>query len=249
MTHFRVLVSILALLIALSVSLFGAISQEDSLCTGNEVNERIILDEMNRFRIENGPVVLVPNDTLREVACFHARSLASSSEFGNVYRRDDTDISNWLSEAGYQGYPNGTDSGYRASADIFVNISDLSPIDLMREWNANVASYPSYFNQRFGDDRQPYYKQQYREVGVAQVYNSNNGLSYYVIVFGAEPNSFPIGVVLPQNLNVVITDGQSISSTDIIVSVAREIHDTTATLALMKLTECVFQNSHYQIPF
>ena len=204
-------------------------NRDESLCIGNEVNERIILDEMNRLRIENGPVVLVPNETLREVACFHARSLASSSEFGNVYMREETDLSDWLSEAGYRGYPNGTDSGYRASADIFVNISDLSPIDLMREWEADIASYPSYFNQRFGDDRQPYYKQQYREVGIAHVYDASNGLSYYVVVFGAEPNSFPIGVIEPDALNVVITDGQSISSTDIIISVAREIHETIPT--------------------
>lgn len=221
---------------------------EVSQCTGNEVSERLILNQMNQRRITNGPVVLVPNFTLREVACTHARNLTTRNinQLGNIYIETDnndvrTDVADWLAEAGYGGGYRGPNDGYRESTDIFVNISDISPENLISQWDANQPNFLSYYSQRFGIPDAPYYSQRYREVGIVHIYNELNGNNYYVIVFGAEADSFPVAITEPDSLHVVVEDGGNVTSQNIFVSIANEVHPTTGqsfnTIQWMRINE------------
>jgi|GEM_PF-4875713 len=142
--------------------------------------EIAIVNTINRRRVERNYVPYAVNPILSEAAHAHARELASRSpdSLGNVYQshQNGEGLEDWLADLGYRAYSD----GYTAALIAFVT-GDVPPGSVVDFWISEQ-----------GQESDSILSADYREIGLAYVYNSTAGRHYYVLIFGAQPGVLPV---------------------------------------------------------
>lgn len=241
----------LAVLCSFLLCLFAVPVEAQDDCPSPPESEKLILDAMNRIRLNNGLVLLAPNETLRQVACDHALNLVSrpNNNLRDPYLRMDnsgnfTGLDNWLAETDYGLYFDS--KSYKA--DIFVYVGPQhSPETIIDTWNSRPADLLSYWARQRGDILIPFYSKYYREVGIAYIRREGAQRNQIVIVFGSQPGVLPVTISQVSAPSVIIPNGGDVYDQNIILNIHDELNatdgSTIGSLTKVRVSESPFQTS------
>lgn len=185
-------------------------------------DEMAILNTINRSRIRDNLVHLVPNPVLNQIAEFYIADLTARriNNLGDVYLTSSgANISDLLAEFGYGRYSNGYVVDF-----IPIVIRDYNPSQIIDYWLSDFAQpegQRTLFSRRMvreGERLLPFFSPLYREIGIAASFNEANGRYYYTIIFAAQPNVLPIVITERASINQI---AQTVLTRDVLLY----IHD------------------------
>jgi hypothetical protein len=211
------------LLLAACLLLGGAVAQAQepspTAIAGMSPDEVTMLHDINRSRLRENLVHLVPNPRLNELARFYIADLAARpiNALGDVFlTRDNRNFDAMLTEIGYPTYPGG-----RVADFVPMIIRDFNPQQIVDYWFRNYAQADLRSRRmiREGESLLPVFSPLYREIGIAANFNQTTQRYYYVIVFAAQPNMLPVVVTEFPALNRITT---TVSTRDVILYVHDE---------------------------
>ncbi len=205
-------------LILFSVPDIGAQETELPLA-GLSAEETIMLNQINRSRLRDNLVHLVPNATLVNLARAYAADLAARplNALGDVFvSRDGKNLETLLREAGYGAYPGGFIADF-----VPIILRDFSPQQVIDYWYRNYIEVDLRSRRmiREGEALLPVFSPLYREIGIAATFNQTTERYYYVMFFAAQPNRLPVVVTELPNLNVIAS---TVETRDVILYVHDE---------------------------
>lgn len=172
---------------------------------GLSAEETTMLNQINRSRLRDNLVHLVPNPALTELARSYAADLAARplNALGDVFvARDGRNLEALLREVGYGEYP----GGYVADF-VPIILRDFGPEQMIDYWYRNYIDVDLRSRRmiREGEPLLPVFSPLYREIGLAANFNQTTERYYYVMIFAAQPNVLPVVVAEQPDLNVIAT--------------------------------------------
>ncbi|MBZ0295120.1 MAG: hypothetical protein K8L99_21325 [Anaerolineae bacterium] len=182
-------------------------------------DEMFILNQINRSRLRENLVHLVPNPILNQIADFYVSDLETRpiNGLGDVFlTRDGQNFDTLLTEYGYQRYPEGYVVDF-----VPLIIRDFNPQQVIDYWyrNYNQTDLRSRRMIREGETLLPVFSPLYREIGIAADFNQVTQRYYYVIVFAAQPNVLPVVVTQLPEISEIVTQ---VETRDVILYVHDE---------------------------
>ncbi len=215
---FRSIIVFLVMTTTLTLSV-SAQSTGDSSAVDAQ-NLTTVLNSINDLRRKENLVLLVPNDSLNQLADFYLRDLAARpiDNLGDtLVTRDKENLETLLDRYQYQAFSD----GYIADIVPLV-VRGFGPGQIISYWNQNFRNDPTLLSRqmvRQGTTTLPMFSRFYREIGIAYQENKDNGRNYYVFVFGAQPNVLPIMVADFNAKNQIAT---TVSSRDVLLYINDE---------------------------
>lgn len=187
--------------------------------SGLSSDEVFILNQINRSRLRENLVHLVPNATLNQIADFYVNDLETRSinALGDVFlTRDGRNFDTVLSENSYERY-----SGGYVVDFVPLIIRDFGPQQVIDYWfrNYNQNDLRSRRMIREEETLLPVFSPLYREIGIAADFNQVTQRYYYVIVFAARPNVLPVVVTQLPEISEIVTE---VDTRDVILYVHDE---------------------------
>jgi len=208
----RSLIIFFMITVTLTLRVFAQSTSDPNLMT--------ILNTINDLRRKENLVLLVPNDSLNQLAAFYLNDLLARpiDNLGDtLVTRDKENLETLLDR--YQ-YPAFSD-GYTADIVPLV-VRGFGPGQIISYWNQNFRNDSSLLSRqmvRQGTTTLPMFSRFYREIGIAYQENKDNGRNYYVFVFGAQPNVLPIIVADFSARNQIAT---TVSSREVLLYINDE---------------------------
>ncbi len=208
-------------LVVLTMLIIVGISQAQPDVEMND-DQIVILNAINRSRIRDNLVHLVPNPVLNQIAATYVNDLAARpiNSLGDVFLTSNSaNLNDLLTQFGYTPYSNGYVADF-----IPIVIRDFAPSQIVDTW-INDFSRPeaerTLLSRRMireGERLLPFFSPLYREIGIAALFNESSGRYYYVIIFGAQPNVLPVVVAERTAINQI---AQAVFTQDVLLY----IHD------------------------
>jgi hypothetical protein len=200
--------------------LVGAVTAQPAIEMSDD--EVLILNAINRSRIRDNLVHLVPNLILNQIAETYVNDLASRpiNDLGEVFlTSNNANINDLLTQFGYLPYSNGYVVDF-----IPIVIRDFAPSQIIDTWINDFAkpeAERTLLSRRMireGERLLPFFSPLYREIGIATVFNESTGRYYYTIIFAAQPNVLPIVITERTMINQI---AQTVLTQDVLLY----IHD------------------------
>ncbi len=200
---------LIAVMLCLCLPVAGTPSLRAQQPTPLGPEETVIVNSINRLRVEGNYVPYALNPILSEAARAHARDLASRQpdSLGNIYQsyQNGEGLADWLADLGYPAYSD----GYTAALIAFVT-PDVPPESVVDFWVGEQ-----------GQEADLLFSAVYREIGLAYVYHRDAGRHYYVILFGAQPGVLPV-LVAPASNPYVDVSTQAVWERDVFLYLHNE---------------------------
>lgn len=155
----------------------------------------VILNDLNVLRRAENRVPLVVSEQLDAVAerLLNDIVMRDLLNRGNTFElADGTTLEQMLIDAGYSSY-----NGLYEADVVSLILRDFTPPDAVNYWNQTYDEMAGLqtlqMQQGFLRDL-PIFFDRFREVGIAYRFNQENERHYYVVVFAARPDVFPISI-------------------------------------------------------
>ena len=186
-----------------------------------DADATLMLSAINRSRLRENLVHLVPNAALNAAAQEYANDLKvrMSSPVTDIFvTSTGRTISQLLSADGYPPYADGYVVDF-----VPMAVRNVAPADIITYWVNNSLSatptLPSLRISQGGERILPIFSPLYREIGIGLASDALNNRNFYVIIFAAQPDVLPVIVTVQPSLNEI---AQTTPTRDVILYVHDE---------------------------